>query len=274
MANRQARAIAQIAGSRYGRAAVNLVMGLGCVLCLWTPGAANAADVALPTLPPAPPIKTYSTVVFGGMDLRTQSVYGYGGVVYALNGNLATDGFLLRAMYLYNTYYYSTPAVFGGNVDGRMNAADVLIGYQKTYQGVTARFYTGLDFEGHRLIPDNPFDTNRGDAFGVHVRAELETAYASTSPLYGSLLASYGSAKERYWVRGRVGYNAQGIIFGPEAITTGNHETHDNRVGAFVTIRSPNFTPVEISFSGGYSSTNANRGGASGYGALELSLAF
>jgi hypothetical protein len=139
---------------------------------------------------------------------------------------------------------------------------------------VTARAYVGLDFEGHNLTPDNPFDSNRGDAFGVHVRAELETAYASLSPFYGSLLASYGSAKERYWVRGRVGYNFQGFIVGPEGIVTGNPETHDDRVGAFLTIRNPNLTPLEISVSGGYSNTNLNRGGAGGYGALELSLAF
>jgi len=272
MANRQAGAATQIVESCAGRVAVYFTMCLGCVL--WASAAGHAADVALPTLPPAPPLKTYSTVVFGGMDARPQSIYGYGGVVYALNGNLATDGFLLRAMYLYNPYNYSSPAVVGGNVDGVMNAFDVLVGYQKTFMNVTARAYVGLDFEGHNLTPDNPFDSNRGDAFGVHVRAELETAYASLSPFYGSVLASYGSAKERYWVRGRVGYNFQGFIVGPEGIVTGNPETRDDRVGAFLTIRNPNLTPVEISVAGGYSNTNVNRGGAGGYGTLELSLAF
>lgn len=272
MASRQARVVTQIVKSEAGRVTAYLATCLGWVL--WASAAVHAADVALPTLPPAPPIKTYSTVLFGGLDTRSQSTYGYGGVVYALNGNLATNGFLLRGMYLYNPYSYSSPAVIGGNVDGRMNAFDVLLGYQVTIMDVTARLYTGLDFEGHRLTPDNPFDSNRGDAFGVHVRAELETAYGSRSPFYGSLLATYGSAKDRYWVRGRTGYNFNGFIVGPEAIVTGNPETHDNRVGAFLTIRSPNLAPVDISVSGGYSDTKANRGGAGAYGTLELSLAF
>jgi hypothetical protein len=248
-----------------------VAMCLGCALCFWAPSAANAADIALPTLQ-APPIKTYSTVLFGGVDDRTQSLYGYVGAVYALNGNIATDGFLFRTMGLYNPYNYSSAAVVGGNVDGRMTAFDVLIGYQKTFQDVTARLYTGLDFEGHRLSPDNPFDTNRGDAYGVHVRAELETAYASSSPFYESLLASYGSAKDRYWARGRVGYNFQGIIVGPEGVLTGNPQTRDDRVGAFVTFR--NLAPVELSISAGFSQTNTNRGGGSAYGTLEVSAAF
>jgi hypothetical protein len=109
-----------------------VAMCLGCALCFWAPSAANAADIALPTLQ-APPIKTYSTVLFGGVDDRTQSLYGYVGAVYALNGNIATDGFLFRTMGLYNPYNYSSAAVVGGNVDGRMTAFDVLIGYQKTF---------------------------------------------------------------------------------------------------------------------------------------------
>jgi hypothetical protein len=268
MRARQARNVPPIVRLR----SIRVVLGLVWALCFWFPGAAHAADVALPAVQQVPPIKTYSAVVFGGVDDRTQSIYGYAGAMVALNGNVATDGFLFRAMGLYNPYNYSTPAVVGGNVDGRMTAFDVLFGYQKYLEGLTARLYAGLDYEGHNLTPDNPFDTNRGDAFGVHVRAELETTYGSSSPFYGSLLASYGSAKERYWARGRVGYNSQGIILGPEVIATGNPQTYDNRVGAFITFR--NVAPIELSISGGYSRTNPSRGGGSAYGALELSAAF
>jgi hypothetical protein len=268
MWDHRARIITQVVRSSFGRA----TLVLGWALCFWAPGSANAADVALPTMQQVPPIKTYSTVLFGGVDDRTQNIYGYAGAIVALNGNIATDGFLFRTMGFYNPYNYSSTAVVGGNVDGVMTAFDVLFGYQKYFQGLTARLYAGLDYEGHRLTPDNPFDTNRGDAFGVHVRAELETTYGSTSPFYGSLLASYGSARERYWARGRVGYNSEGIIVGPEAIATGNPETYDNRVGAFITFR--NVAPIELSISGGYSRTNPSRGGGSAYGTLELSAAF
>lgn len=234
------------------------------------PRIARAADV-LPPAAQSPPTKTYSTVLFSGLDDRTRSYYGYVGVVHAFNGNLATDGFMFRAFGLYNPYNYDSTAVAGGKVDGRMTAADVMIGYQKYFQSVVARFYAGFDYEGHRLSPDNPFDSNEGNHYGVHLRGDLETLYYA--PVYGSLLSSYGSATERWWVRGRAGYNFQGVILGPEGVLTGNRVTHEQRAGAFVTFRSPKLTPFELSISGGYSHTDDNRGGGSGYGTLELSFA-
>ena len=240
---------------------------LGCAICVGAPGVSRAADVPVPS---APPIKTYSTVPFVGFDIRERSYYAYAGVVHAFNKNLAKDGFLFRAMGLYNPYSYASAVAVGGNIDGRMSAYDVLIGYQKISQSFVTRIYVGLDFEGHHLSPDNLSDTNRGNAYGVHVRGELETPYYS--PYYGSLLASYGSAKDRYWVRGRAGYNFQGVILGPEAMATGNRESHEQRVGGFVTLRSA--VPFELSMSAGYSNTNDVRGGASAYGTVELSYAF
>jgi hypothetical protein len=249
------------------------VKGAGCavVFYLGTTCVSFAADAAPPLGPAAPPLTTYSTVTFAGIDARDRSYYGYAGLIHALNGNLGTDGFLFRTMGLYNRYDYSSSAVVGGNVDGRMSAFDVLFGYQKYYEGFVGRAYIGLDYERHRLSPDNPFDSNRGSAFGVKVRGEVETLY--NSPFYGSLLASYGSARERYWVRGRVGHNFQGVIFGPEGVATGNPETDEQRIGAFVIFRNP-LTPVELSASAGYSNTDGNRGGSSAYGTLEISVAF
>lgn len=240
-----------------------------CLACVFgAPIVANAADLTAPRTT-APPEKIYSTVLFSGFDDRTQSYYGYAGIVHALNGNLATDGFMFRALGLYNPYNYTTPAVPGGKVDGRMTAFDILFGYQKYFQNFVSRFYVGFDFEGHELTPNNPFDSNEGDHYGVHLRADLETLYYA--PVYGSLLADYGSSTERYWVRGRAGYSFQGIIVGPEGLATGNRVANEQRVGAFVTFR--NITPFELSFSGGYSHTEENRGGGSAYGTVELSLA-
>lgn len=256
--------------SRAGTWVSRILAGVGCALSLCLTDVAKAADVVPP---PArvTPIKTYSTVLFGGFDVRSHSYYGYAGAIHALNRNLALDGFLLRAMVLYNPYDYSSTAVTGGVVDGEMTAANVLIGYQKYFQNIVGRFYAGFDYEGHQLSPSNPFDSNEGDHYGVHLRGELETAHLSSSPFYGSLLASYGSSTQRWWVRGRGGYNFKGIIVGPEGVLTGNRVTNEQRVGAFVTLR--NLAPFELSISGGYSHTDDNRGGGSGYGTLELSLA-
>ena len=244
-------------------------MSIGSVLSFGLVDKASAADIA-GKVPVVAPFKTYGTVVYGGFDYRTHSYFGYGGVVTALNRNLALDGFLFNAFLLYNPYDYTSTAVAGGVVDGKMTAAHIALGYQKYFQSFVGRFYVGAEYEGHRLSPDNPLDSNGGDHYGVYLRGELETLYLS--PVYGSLLGSYGSATERWWVRGRAGPNFNGIIFGPEGSLTGNRVTHEERIGAFITIRT--WAPFEISLAGGYSNTTDTRGGGSGYGTLELSYAF
>jgi len=235
---------------------------------------AHAADTLPSKAPPAKaaPAKIYSTILFSGFDARDRSYYGFGGVIHALNGNLATDGFMVRLFGYYNPYDYDSTAVVGGKVDGRLDAYDAVIGYQKYFSNFVGRVYVGYDYEHHGLSPDNPFDSNRGAQSGVKFRGEIDSFY--DSPYYFSVLSSYGSAKHRYYVRGRAGYNFSGIILGPEAVGTGNPETDEGRVGAFATFRTPLLAPVEISISGGYSNVHANRGGPGGYGTVEVSLAF
>jgi len=261
-------------GQRGGRIGANtrmVALGVAGILAFCFAGETRAADLsALPPAPVVAPVKTYSSVLFGGFDDRRYSYYGYAGIVTALNGNIAKDGFLIRVMGLYNPYKYYSTAV--GNVDGKETAFEAMVGYQIYLPGMTARFYAGLEYEGHRLSPDNPFDRNEGDHWGVHVRGEIESPYAARG--YYNLHGSYGSATQRYWIRGRAGYNFSGFIIGPEGLATGNWVTNEQRLGAFLIFRNPEVLPFEISFSGGYSTTDETRGGRSAYGTVELQFAF
>ena len=243
-------------------------------LALLAAGTANAADTFKAPLPVlgAPPAKIYSVVPFAGFDARSRSYYGYLGIVAALNGNIAADGFLVRVMGLYNPYNYDSTAVVGGKVDGKMTSFEAMVGYQAYLPGVTLRGFVGLDYEAHTLSPNNPFDSNDGVHWGVHARAELDSPWQQL--WYYNLHASYGSATERYWVRGRTGYSFSGFIVGPEGLLTGNRITKEQRVGAFLLIRQLQLLPFEVSFSGGYSHTEETRGGASAYGTVEVSFAF
>lgn len=242
----------------------------GLAFLIAGPATANADSLKDPVV--VEPVRTYSTILFTGIDTREQSAYGYVGAIHALNRNLALNGFMLRTLAYYNEYDYSSTAVTGGRVDGDLTAFDFVVGYQEYFDRFVGRAYVGVDYEDHDLSPDNLLDSNRGSEFGVKLRAEAETFYAS--PFHASLLSSYGTAKERYWVRGRAGYNFDGIILGPEAVATGNPETDERRLGAFATVRHPSLAPVEVSISGGYSDTDNNRGGSSAYGTFEISVAF
>ncbi len=211
-----------------------------------------------------------STLVFGGLDGRDQSYYSYIGVRHHFSGNIASDGLLLRILGLYGQYDYDSTATSGGTIDGDVAAFDAMIGYQKGLDGVFLRGFVGLDFEDHDLSPNNPFDSNQGSDFGVKVQGEIETDFRS--PYYGGFIGSYGTAKERYWMRLRGGYNFAGYIVGPEGLLTGNEESDEQRIGAFLMLT--NLGSVGLSVSTGYSDIDNNRGGGGLYGTLELSTSF
>lgn len=213
-----------------------------------------------------------STVLFGGADARESTYYGYLGLRHHFSGHLTDDGFLLRGSGLYGQYDYDSTLSPSGEIDADVAAFDAMIGYQKKVPNhdVYLRAFVGPEYEDHDLSPRNPFDENRGSDFGVKFQGEIETNYLA--PYYGGLIASYGTAKDRYWVRLRGGINNNGFIFGPEVLATGDNEFSEQRIGAFLTLFKKG--PVGISVSSGYSDSDDNRGSGSIYGTLELSTTF
>lgn len=233
------------------------VTAIGCVLA--STGVANAAETG-----------AGSTILFAGADAREDTHYPYVGVIHHFSGDILSSGFLVRALAYQADYEYDTTAVPQGNVDGRANGADLMIGYQKVMNTYVARGYIGLDYEDHDLSPDNVFDSNRGSDTGVKVQVELETDYAS--PKYASLVASYGTAKDRYWARLRGGHDFSGYVIGPEVLFTGDDEYDESRIGAFVIVKK--LLPVSLSVSAGYSDSENSRGGGSAYLSFEVSRTF
>jgi hypothetical protein len=210
------------------------------------------------------------TVVFFGGDARNRQEYPYVGFVHHFTGNLTDNGFLLHFFTSYAWYRYTSSAFPGREIRGQSPAFDLMQGYQYVWGPLTLRGFFGVDYENHHLVPNNPFDSDRGSHVGVKVQGEAETAY--DQPYYGNLIASFGSAVDRYWTRARIGYNTPDYAFGPEAILTGESQYDEQRLGEFLTLR--NFTPVQTSFSVGYASVSRSRGGAGPYGTLELSISF
>lgn len=233
------------------------ITAIGCVL--GSAGIANADQTG-----------AGSTILFAGGDVRENTSYPYVGVVHHFSGDILADGFLVRAFAYHAKYEYDSAAVVGGEVDGRFDGADLMIGYQKVMDSFALRGYIGIDYEDHDLSPDNVFDSNRGSDTGVKVQVELETDYAA--PNYVSLIASHGSAKDRYWARLRAGRDFSGYVVGPEVLFTGDDEYDEKRIGVFVTVRK--LLPVLLSVSAGHSDSDSNRGGNSAYLNFEISRTF
>lgn len=211
-----------------------------------------------------------NTIGFGGIDGRQKSYYGYLGLRHHLNADITGDGVLLRLFGLYGEYDYQSAAVPGGDVDADVVSGDAMVGYQWVIDNRFLRAYVGLDYEDHDLSPNNQFDSNRGTDLGVKFQGEFETDYLSQ--YYAGFIGSYGTAKERYWVRARGGYNFGGYILGPEGLLSGDQEYDEQRVGAFLMLTNPGW--AGLSLSTGYSDADDDRGGGSWYGALELTTRF
>jgi hypothetical protein len=212
----------------------------------------------------------HSTIVFAGIDGRENSYDLYAGLYHALNGDIDADGFLVRLFGLYGEYDYDSDTVGIGNVDGDVGYVDAMVGYQMTQDGFVFRGFLGVEYEDHDLSPSDPSNSNEGGDVGVKLLGEIETA--TGAPYYANLFGSYGSAKDSYFVRARVGQDFGGFVVGPEGQLNGNDEYDEQRIGAFVTLE--NLGQVQISASAGYSDTDNSWGGGSLYGTLEVSTSF
>ncbi|MGE5470533.1 MAG: cellulose biosynthesis protein BcsS [Bacteroidota bacterium] len=208
--------------------------------------------------------------VLVGIDARENSSYGYLGVTHHFGQNILGDGVIGRVVGFAGKYEYLTPAVVGGEVKADYSALEVLAGYQKTFDAFTLRGYLGAEYEGNHLSPDNQFDRNRGDHWGAKVRGEFETDFAA--PNYANVIATYSTARDRYWVRARAGRDFSGYVVGPEIIATGDRMFNEERLGVFVNFR--NLLPALLSVSAGEARTDGNSTGHTPYVTMEVSTTF
>lgn len=189
-------------------------------------GAASASE-------PASGVPGVSTVVFTGSDYKQDASYSYIGVVHALNGNLGSDGFLVRVFGGLGNYEYDTTSVARGNVDTDLIQVDAGLGYQIYSGGMRVSVYASGAYEDHDQSPEDLNNPVRGDEFGFRGQAEVETL--AGSPFYFGAIGSYSTAFDSYWVRGRVGADVgHGIVIGPEVYGFGNEGFDQIRYGAFV----------------------------------------
>lgn len=210
------------------------------------------------------------TGVLAGVDARENSTYGYLGLTRHFGPHLLGDGIIGRLVGFGGRYKYSSTGVAGGQVKADYTSLEVLLGYQKVFTAFSLRAYAGAEYEGHDLSPNNTFDDNRGDHVGAKFRGEFETDFAA--PNYGNLIATYGTARDRYWVRGRAGRDFSGYVVGPEMILTGDRLADEQRIGVFLNFRT--LLPALLSVSAGQARTEKSSGGYTPYLTLELSTTF
>jgi hypothetical protein len=240
--------------------------------------ASFAAAVALAMLigpAPAASQTKYSTVVFGGADAGPSFEVAYGGAITALNGDITRDGVLLRALAGYTWYDYVGGV---GPVDGQAAVLDAMIGYQVVKGNLRAAAFIGIDYQDHRLSPNDPFNPVNGSETGLKLVGDVSSIVGD--PWYFNLLGSYSTAFDSYMARLRLGYSIGGsLVVGPEGWLFGSSHGDFQRLGAFLQFDvQAAGQPTRFTISGGHE-TRDNHGGALDgpdgfYGSLNIAVVF
>lgn len=237
--------------------------------------ALSAAPVLADSLTVAENSGATSSVVFSGIDFADDSIAAYTGIIVAANRDLGKDGVLFRAVGVNAQFEYETgPDV----IDGDGWFLDAMIGYQFLRTGYRIAGYIGVEYQDYDLTPNDPGNSVNGDEVGFKVVGEFETD--ATSRLYLGALASYSTAFDTYWARGRVGLRHEDWIFGVEGGGSGNEGYDVQRIGGFVDVPLP-MGPLEGRLSGYLGHQFADEGDEFGlgggeglYGGVGYSFAF
>jgi hypothetical protein len=111
-------------------------------------------------------------LLFASTDLWRHGGFAHGGVVIAPAG-LDHDGFVFKLMFGGGTYRYISGAL--GNIDvvGRQLAGAAMPGWRFVRGNLFVTVFAGLDYQDHRLTPDDPSAGLRGEYFGLRTAVEV-----------------------------------------------------------------------------------------------------
>jgi hypothetical protein len=198
---------------------------------------------------------------FSGFDLWRSGNSFYGGVQWA-PGGLNQDGFTLKLLLAEGSYRY-----FAGttNVRGTGLLAALMPGWRIKRGDLEIKLFAGLDLQNHRLSPNDPGNSLRGNHAGLRVAADLWWEPTATLMLASSISGS--TIGNSFGIRGAAGWRVMDRFWaGPEIETSGDEVYRQYRVGAHLT--SFKLAAFEWALGAGYVEDNAGRSGL--YGRLSL----
>jgi hypothetical protein len=178
----------------------------------------------------------------------------YSGVTAAPMGGLGEDGLRVRAVGGYGAYSYGGRRATGAGsrfaeFDGETAFAELLVGYQKQIGSLTLKGFAGPMAAGHRISPDDPETTVRGNGAGAKLAAE--TWWTISEKAWASVDLSWGTLHGTYAGRTRLGWRLVPVLsVGIEAGAAGNIECDIARVGGFLRYE---WAAGEISATAGWS---------------------
>jgi hypothetical protein len=227
----------------------------GVVVSLLLTAAARGGEAEPVTPPPQPHL-----MLFSGADLWSSGCFAHAGILWALDG-LYRDGFVLKAFGGGGTYRYIADrfGTSGGiEVNAQQVMASLMPGWRFTHDKFELTLFAGLDWQQHRLTPDDPASRTRGEHLGARFGADVWYEPARAVMLAGGFsLSTIGTG---YWARGATGVRLLDRIWiGPEALALGDTSYWQARTGLHLTaLRTGMF---EWSAGGGFARDSDGREG-------------
>jgi hypothetical protein len=140
-------------------------------------------------------------LLFANTDLWRQGGFGQGGMLWAPTG-LNRSGPVLKLMFGGGVYHYRSGALGNADVRGQQLAGAILPGWRFVLNQVTATVFLGVDFQQHRLTPDDLSAGLRGDYVGARMGFELgyqpsaatmvaaDVSWSTVGPSYNARIAA------------------------------------------------------------------------------------
>lgn len=206
--------------------------------------------------------------IFSGAGATRNSIFGYGGAVWAFGRSVEAPGPRVKALTGVGAYDYNgaLAGVAGPvNFDGDVALAQLLAGYQWRRGEWTVKAYAGVGFETHDLSPGDPSNSVSGGEVGVAGQVELWRNLGESG--WVSLDASYADVFASYWTQLRLGRRVrERVSAGLETGVLGNEEYDSARGGGFLRYH---LGRTELTLSGGVSGDYLAED-IGGYGAFGL----
>jgi hypothetical protein len=173
-------------------------------------------------------------LLFAGTDLWRHGGFAHGGVVVAPAG-LDREGLVFKLAVGGGAYRYISGAL--GNIDvlGAQLAATAMPGWRFIRNGFIVTVFAGLDYQDHRLTPDDPSAGLRGRAFGL--RTAVELWYEPNPRMMIAADASVSTVGPSYSARIAAGWRLFGDYYlGPELQAFAASDNYQQaRLGVHVT---------------------------------------
>lgn len=228
-------------------------------------------------------IKTKGDVVYVGGSFLKDTYTGFIGSSSALNRNIFSDGFAIKADASYTKYKYETLPENVTNKDGSaynsseeytdinasLSSGSLMLSYKKIFGFNYISLSTGVDVSSYSADKVDLLSDTVDNEVGS--KSQIDFALSSR---YVSLSNSsyYNTAFKSYYSRSALDFHAGGVSFGPETIFVGNESFNQRKYG--VSISNINMGPLNLFLSGGYAEVSSRYTSSSAYGTISISTIF